>query len=1263
MSELQLLSNGSYHVLLTPAGHGFSCWGDMAITRWRADATFDDGGARCYVLDHTSQSAGFPAKQQEPGSSSVLHHRHEIDFQIVMAVSFDDAMELRRVVISNNGNQRRELSATSYAEIVLTRNATDSAHLAFSKLFIETEVETELQAILATRRPSASDDPAPWFFHTVMINGSTTGSLTFETDRMRFLGRGRDAGNPQALVDGAGLSGSTGPVLDAVAAIRVPFVLEPGNSITIDWLTGVSATRQSCAALLRKVRDPGVVTQILQQGGEYQRKLLLALAISDSDALIFQRMAASLVYAASRFRADAGVIEQNRRGQSSLWGFGISGDLPIVLLCLSGPEWSTIAKQMAHCHAYWNAFGLRCELAVLCAESPDGKPRLFDQVRQQMDAEIEPGRIGKPGGIFVLDDNVLDTGDRILLQSVARIVLTDAQTLAEQLPASARYAAPIAIKKPDAVPTGKVAQRAAPLNLLDANGFGGFSPDGREYVITTSAARMTPAPWVNVIANPEFGTLVSESGSATTWSENAHEFRLTPWSNDPVSDPNMEAFYIRDEASGLFWSPTVLPTRAAGDYTTRHGFGYSTFEHTQSGIDSELRLYVAIDSPVKFSVLRLCNQSDQPRKLSVIGYVEWVLGDERAKTQMQVVTERDVATGALFARNGYNTDFARRTAFFDADNAATDICCDRADFFGPNGSLSAPAALTHIERSGRIGAALDPCAALRVSVDLAPGQTQYAVFRLGAGKTVEEARELVLHWRRPGAADDVLDAVHAFWRQTLGAVQIHTPDAALDRLSNGWLVYQVIASRLWGRTAFYQSSGAFGFRDQLQDVMALVHAAPALVREHLLRAASRQFIEGDVQHWWHPPSGKGVRTRCADDFLWLPLVICRYTEVTGDFDILDVACPFLDSRALKDGEASNYELPKVADEVASLYEHGVRAIRHGLVWGEHGLPLMGSGDWNDGMNLVGAEGKGESVWMAFFLVTVLARFAPLARARGDTEFADLCHFEAKRLGASVEASAWDGAWYRRAWFDDGTVLGSAANTECQMDSIAQSWSVLSGAAPADHAQLAMASLYERLVHSDTHIVQLLDPPFDTSKPSPGYIQGYVPGVRENGGQYTHAAMWAAMAFAALGDTDRAWELCAMLNPLLHAKDAAEVAQYRVEPYVLAGDVYAFEPHTGRGGWTWYTGSAGWMLQLINESLLGLKRSGNQLHVQPLIPKTWTCFNVSYRFGASTYAITCREAAAGTVAGVVINGIATPGNTVTLIDDGQTHVVLIDVVRN
>lgn len=1281
MSELQLLSNGAYHLMVAASGNASSFWQGLAVTRWRADRALDPGGSRCYVRGASatdSESATAGGYDFIDGSASVWTQHGRLKSCSEFAVSPDDPVELRRVVLTNMSAQRLSLSATSYAEIVLSPPATDSTHLAFSKLFVETEFDPALQTILATRRPSTPTDPTPWFFHTLLVNGCAAANLSFETDRMRFIGRGRDTSNPRALDGGAPLSGSVGPVLDAVAAIQIPFVLEAGASITLDWLMGVASSRESCIALVQKARNANAATQILQQAGSYRRALLSRLAISAADALLYQRMAASLAYPASGLRADAAIIAQNNRGQSDLWKFGISGDVPIVLLQLSGPEPDAVIRQMVQAHAYWSSFGLRSELAVLCVSSIGAQTGLVDQVRADIGAGAGAQCIGKPGGIFVLDGTALDEGDRILLQSVAHILLTDTAPLNAQL---ARLTHQIGDTQSNAGHKQVTAQAcvgtgsALPEELLAFNGYGGFTPDGNEYVITTSTTLMPPAPWVNVIANPDFGTLVSESGSATTWSENAHEFRLTPWSNDPVSDPNTEAFYIRDDASGRFWSPTFLPTRSAGVYTTRHGFGYSAFEHNEDQIESELRIYVAIDSPVKFSVLTLCNQSDQVRQLSVTGYVDWVLGDERTKTQMHVITELDAQTGALFARNAYNTDFAGRTAFFDAHCAGgaccdlatcsnamaapPEVCGDRADFFGTNGSLAAPAALSQAHLSGRVGAALDPCAALRVGIDLAPGQTGVVIFRLGAGKTAEEARDLVGRWRRPGAADEALNAVHAFWRRTLGAVQVQTPDPALNVLANGWLLYQLIASRLWGRTAFYQSSGAFGFRDQLQDVMALVHAAPDLVREHLIRAASRQFTEGDVQHWWHPPSGKGVRTRCADDLLWLPLTICRYVDTTGDTGVLDVSCPFLQSRPLKDGEASNYELPQPSDERASLYEHGVRAIRRGLTQGAHGLPLMGSCDWNDGMNLVGADGRGESVWMGFFVYGVLTRFAPLAYAHGDAEFAEFCTQQAQKLRERIEASAWDGAWYKRAWFGDGAVLGSASNDECQIDSIAQSWSVLSGAAPVDRARRAMDSLDQRLVHRDAQLVQLLDPPFDTSAPSPGYIQGYVPGVRENGGQYTHAAVWAAMAFAALGDSQRAWELFALLNPLNHSGDPAAVAIYKVEPYVVSGDVYFNPALLGRGGWTWYTGSAGWMLQLILESLLGLQRHGSELRLRPLLPSHWTTFDMQYRFGASRYDISCRRVAAAATASLVIDGIEMDGDAFTLTDDGQVHRITLN----
>ena len=1258
MPDLTLLSNGNYHVALTAEGSGRSQWNDIAVTRWREDAVLDDCGSFLFVRE-VADPAAAPVLVP-PGSWA---GERPIATLSSIAVAADCDVELRRLQLTNRSSHTRASTLTSYSEIVLSPAATDAAHPAFSKLFVETEVEVALGAILASRRPSAFQDPRPWYFHAAVLHGAKP-PVSYETDRMRFIGRGRSVSQAEALGHAAPLSGHAGAVLDAIAAIRVPLNLEAGASCTIDWFTGVAASRNDSLMLARRCREPGAGDRIIAQGQAYRDRTLRRIGANAADANVYERLAGNVLCAAADLRADAGVIAKNERGQSSLWGFGLSGDDPIVLVQITGAEQIELVRQFVRAHAFWRAHGIKTELMIVSAAPGHDGDGLFATVKDTVGAGVGAGQVGKPAGIFMRDDATLDDGDRTLLKSVARITASESWPRVLERLEQRGGAAPPQRRARESVPAAPVPVGVPGKRVAD-NGNGGFAPDLREYVVELSASHMTPAPWVNVIANAEFGTLVSESGSATTWSENAHEFRLTPWSNDPVSDPNSEAFYLRDEASGRFWSPTLLPTRGTCSFVARHGFGYSIFEHSEDGIDSTLRVHVAIDAPVKFSTLTLRNRGNAVRCLSVTGVIDWVLGDERAKTLMHVVTERDADTGAIFARNGYQTDFAGRIAFFDvdvgADGTEPSACGDRSDFFGRHGTRAAPAAMAAALLTGRLGAALDPCAALRVSVELAAGEEREITFRLGAAKTADEARALVRRWRG-AAAHAAFDAVCNRWRETLATVEVRTPDLAVNALVNGWLLYQVLASRLWGRTAFYQSSGAFGFRDQLQDVMALVHAEPGLVRAHLLRSASRQFIEGDVQHWWHPPSGKGVRTRCSDEYLWLPFVTARYVEVTGDAGVLDASCPFLESRPLKDDEQSNYELPKVADVQASLYEHCVRAIRHGLRYGAHGLPLMGAGDWTDGMNLVGAGGQGESVWLAFFLIAVLQRFAPLARSRGDTAFAAQCASEAATLRERVEATSWDGAWYRRAYFDDGTLLGCAANTECRIDSIAQSWAVLSGAAPAERAQVAMASVHRQLVHVDKRLVQLLDPPFDTSRPSPGYIQGYVPGVRENGGQYTHAAVWAGIAFAALGDAERAWELFGLLAPIRHGDSADAVATYRIEPYVVAGDVYDSAQHAGRGGWSWYTGSAGWMYQWLVESLLGIERRGERLRVRPLLPKAWPGFEMDYRFGRSTYRIACRAVTGGDAAKLSVDGVESADGWIALVDDGGVRRVAVSVAR-
>ncbi len=738
---------------------------------------------------------------------------------------------------------------------------------------------------------------------------------------------------------------------------------------------------------------------------------------------------------------------------------------------------------------------------------------------------------------------------------------------------------------------------------------------------------------------------------------------MTPWENDPVSDGCGEALYLRDEESGQFWSPTSLPCPGSPDHPTvaRHGFGYSVFEHSEGGIHSELWIYVDANAPVKFLVLKLRNDSGRPRRLSATAYVEWVLGDQRAKSAPYVVTNTDPGTGALFACNPYSTEFADRVAFLDADDMTGTVTGDRAEFVGRNGTLQRPAAMGRTRLSNRLGATLDPCAAIQVPFDLFAGQEREITFRLGAGRSIEDAANLVHRHRGTAMARGALEAVWQYWNHTLGAVQVETPDPALDVLTNGWLLYQTLACRMWARSGCYQSGGAFGFRDQLQDAMALIHCEPRLLREQLLLCAAHQFREGDVQHWWHPPSGRGVRTRCSDDYLWLPLGACRYTLGTGDTGVLDDVIPFLEGRPVGAEEDSYYDLPRRSAESDTLYAHCTRAILHGLRFGAHGLPLIGSGDWNDGMNCVGVQGKGESVWLGFFLYHVLERFAELARRHGDPLFAERCQSEAAQLRRNIEAGGWDGQWYRRAYFDDGAPLGSVSSPECQIDSIAQSWSVLSRAGDPERSRLAMDAVDKRLVRRDHALIQLLDPPFDKSELDPGYIKGYVPGVRENGGQYTHAAVWAAMAFAALGDARRAWELLAMINPVNHAKSPEATQVYKVEPYVVAADVYAVAPHMGRGGWTWYTGSAGWLYRLIVESLLGLMLDVDKLHIVPCLPANWQAFTVHYRHRETVYHIKAvRTATAADGVTVTVDGVQQQGPVIPLADDRREHNVEVGI---
>ena len=1275
--EVQLLSNRRYHVMVTNSGGGYSRWKDIAVTRWREDTTSDNWGTFCYIRDMESGefwSSTYQPTLKQPklyevifseGRAEFRRRDNDIDMHTEIAVSPEDDIELRRIRITNRSRRHRAIEVTSYAEVVLAPPATDALHPAFSNLFVQTEILHQHRAILCTRRPRSKGEPVPWMLHLMAMHGAHTGEVSYETDRMRFIGRGNTLVIPQALRGSAVLSGSDGSVLDPIVAIRHLIMLDPGKSATIDMVSGVGETRDTALSLVEKYQDRRLADRVFDLAWTHSQVILQQLNITEADAQLYGRLAGSVIYANSSLRADPSLLIKNNRGQSGLWGYAISGDLPIVLLQIKEPSNIELVRQLVQAHAYWRLKGLTVDLVIWNEDHAGYRQLLHDQIMGLIAAGIEVNVTDRPGGIFVRLTEQISSEDRILFQTVARAIITDSRgALAEQLYRRGIVEVALPHLNPTRThrPEPKVVAALPRHDLIFFNGIGGFTPDGKEYVITTAQDQVTPAPWVNVLANPHFGTIISESGLAYTWSENAHEFRLTPWNNDPVGDSSGEAFYLRDEERGHFWSPMPLPSQGAMPYVTRHGFGYSVFEHTERGIRSEVWVYVALDAPVKFTVLKVRNESGRSRRLSVTGYVEWVLGDLRPKSAMHVITEIDPTSGALFARNSYNSEFSGRIAFFDVDDVTRTVSGDRAEFIGRNGTLRNPAALRRTRLSNKVGAALDPCATIQVPFELADGQEREIIFRLGTGRDTNDAVNLVHRFRGSAAARGELETVWQYWNHTHGAVQVETPDMAVNIMANGWLLYQTLACRLWARSGYYQPGGAFGFRDQLQDVMALIHTQPHLVREHLLLCAARQFKEGDVQHWWHPPFGRGVRTHCSDDFLWLVMATCRYVLSTGDTGVLDEPVNFIEGRPVNTDEDSYYDLPAHSGDVAGLYEHCVRAIVKGLNFGEHGLPLIGSGDWNDGMNLVGEHGKGESVWLAFFLYDVLMQFSEVARRTLDLSFAKRCLQGAAALRENIEQNGWDGEWYCRAYFDDGTPLGSASNPECSIDSIAQSWSVLSGAGGAKRSRMAMEALDKQLIDREHSLIRLLYPPLDKSELNPGYIKGYVPGVRENGGQYTHGAIWATMAFAALGERPRAWELLAMINPINHARSPEEVSTYKVEPYVVAADVYALFPHTGRGGWTWYTGSAAWMYRLIVESLLGLKLDVDKLRFAPCLPvKGWETFKVHYRYRETVYHIIVRQT--HDVTGemrVEVDGLDQQDKAIPLVDDHREHKVEVRI---
>ena len=1268
--------------MLTAAGAGYSRWRDIAVTRWREDATRDNWGSFIFLRDirrGNIWSAGAQPVGTGGEHDQVIFAEDHAEFirrdgslttVMEVLVSSEDDGEVRRVSLTNSGRRAREIELTSYAEVVLTTPAADNVHMAFSKMFVETEHLAEFGALIATRRLRSHDEPQVWAAHFVVVEGQIVADPQYESDRARFVGRGRDVGTAAAIVDGQPLSNTAGTVLDPIFALRHRVMIPPGKVARLAYWTVIASSKTELLGLIDKHHDRSAFDRAKTLAWTQAQVQLHHLDVGAEEAADFQRLAAPILYADLRFRAPSDAIIRGAGSQSGLWPLAISGDLPIVLLRIDEIEDIAQVRQLLRAHEYWRMKHLGVDLVIVNERASSYVQDLQSAIETAVRRSQSRPRFGlelAQGSVYTLRADLMSIDTRALLQSAARVALIAGRgSIADQLARLPQLPIqPSPVRRPEPpTPAPQPSPAPAPRDLEFFNGLGGFDKNGREYVTVLDAGRTTPAPWVNVIANPNFGFQVAAEGSGYTWAENSRENQLTPWSNDPVGDPTGEAIYVRDEVTGDLWSATAQPIRDGGTYIARHGHGYSRFEHQANGIALDLLQYVPLADPIKISRLTLRNLSGGPRQLSITAYAEWVLGASRGGSGPFITTEIDKTTGAMFARNPWSIAFPGRVAFADLGGRQTAWTADRTEFLGRGGGPAAPAALIGTTiLSGTTGAGLDPCAALQIVVELGAGETVEIVSFIGQCESTKEVQALIARYREADL-DAVLEEVREHWEAMLGAVQVKTPDRAMDIMLNGWLLYQTLACRIWARSAFYQASGAYGFRDQLQDGMALTFARPDETRRHLLRAAARQFVEGDVQHWWLPHSGQGVRSRISDDRVWLAFATATYIACSNDPTVLDEIVPFLEGPILRPGEHDAFFQPMVADESASLFEHCARGLDQCLeLTGKHGLPLIGTGDWNDGLNRVGEGGKGESVWLGWLLVRTIELVASLAKDR-DADRARRWRAHAASVREALEREAWDGEWYRRATFDDGTWLGSKDSEECRIDSIAQSWAVLSGAADPARAAAAMESLERHLIRRDDGLALLFAPPFDKTALDPGYIRGYPPGLRENGGQYSHAAMWAILAFAKLGAGDKAGDLFVLVNPINHARTTEEVDRYKVEPYVVAADVYSVSPHIGRGGWTWYTGAAGWMYRAGIEGILGIRREGASLVVDPCIPAAWPGFEATVKMGSTHYDIrveTPSHRSRG-VSHAILDGssidIAEGGVSVRL--DGARHSLLISI---
>jgi cyclic beta-1,2-glucan synthetase len=1242
--RVRVISNGRYSVVVDSSGGGFSSFDkNIILSRWREDPTRTSHGSFIYIHDSRQRrtwSAGYQPTKVQPDSYEAIFSPGRAEFKrfddkvfvhTEITVAPEDDVELRRVTVTNLGDRERELDIVSYVEPVLSERRADTAHPAFSKLFVRAEPLPDYDAIICSRRPRTDHEQELFFFHRVTLRTSYA-PVRFNTSRAAFLGRGHSPADPQIFDRDYENADSYEGNVDPLASLGCKVRLEPGQSETLVFISGAARTRRESEVLIERYQELMHVNRAFELSWSRAQVELRNHAYSATQADTFHRLAGCLLYNEESVRGSTEALLENRLSQSGLWRFGISGDLPILLIKVNDSRQTKIVQEVLLAHHFLRERGLEFDLVILHRNPGSYIQQLAEDLEYTVRLSPAGALIDKRGGVFLRSSSQISEAESALLETVARVVVDcEVGGLTETLrtPVFDQLAE---VAKPKRI--ARTPRPSQPLpSLVQTNPIGGFSASSNHYHLPAVGRTRPPLPWINVVSNPSFGWITTESGGGYTWSENSRENRLTSWSNDPVLDTPSEVVFMRKTDTGEYWSLTPAPAGEGLEYSVEHGFGSSSFRTNNAGIESYLLLSGSPKERVKWYSITLANQDAHDQKLELYFYCDLVLGVSRDDTYRFVTSSFDLTSQLLCAHNYYNNEFAGRVVAIGASEPIVSYTASRLEFLGRNGEIRAPEVLERgssgafigskpksVRLSSKVGAGFDQGAVLQLSVVLKPKEEKNLIFFISDHNNIDALRREAPRFKSLQTQRVEHTAMEAYWSDLLSTIQVDTPSERFNIMMNGWLLYQTVACRLLGRSAFYQSGGALGFRDQLQDSLALLPIRPDMIRSQILLHAAHQFKEGDVQHWWHPPTGRGVRTRISDDLLWLPYAVSRYIEVTGDYSILNEKVPFLHGAPLAEGQMETYFIPDRNSEEGTILEHCLRTFRVTRAVGQHGLPLIGAGDWNDGMNEVGRQGKGESVWLAWFHSEVIRRFAPIIEAQGDSQVADELRQHAREVINAAEHEAWDGKWYRRAFYDDGTPLGSATNDECKIDSLCQSWAVISKAAREDRAAMGMEAVMEHLVDREGKLIKLLTPAFDKTAKNPGYIKGYPPGVRENGGQYTHAAAWVIIASAIQGRGDQAFELFDLINPINATSSAKGVDTYQAEPYVMCGDVYSESPLRGRAGWSWYTGSSGWLYQAGVEYILGLKVQPMGFYIDPCVPQSWDRVTMRYRRGARTFSI-------------------------------------------